>query len=127
MITVSTEAQAYLKEISESNGGQIPLLGLKGGGCAGFSYTWLLKDASELDGSSNGNVIIKMDNEQSIALDESSLMYLFGSEIVLKKDLFGTTLDVVAQAAKSSCGCGESVNFDMEKVEDNLSQIRKLN
>ena len=127
MITVSIEAQAYLKDISETNNGQIPLLGLEGGGCAGFSYQWLLKDASELDGTSNGNVIIKMDNEQKIAIDEGSLMYLFGSEIVLKKDLFGTALDIVTQTAKSSCGCGESVNFDMEKVEENLSQIRKLN
>ena len=53
-------------------------------------------------------------------------MYLYGSQINLKQDLFGTVLEISSPSAQSSCGCGESINFDMEKVEANMSQVQEL-
>jgi hypothetical protein len=33
-------------------------------------------------------------------------------------------LEVVNPSAASSCGCGESINFDMEKVEANQNAFK---
>ena len=38
MMKVTEEAANHLKGIVDKNKGQVPVLGLKGGGCAGFSY-----------------------------------------------------------------------------------------
>ena len=78
MIKVTDTASEHLKNISEANDGKIPCLGLKGGGCAGFSYDWTLKE------------------------------------------------EIVNPNSQSSCGCGESVNFNMEKIEANQDQITQL-
>ena len=125
MINVTDTAAEHLKGISESNDGKIPCLGLKGGGCAGFSYDWHLKEESELDKKID-HVII-MDNGAKMAVDGTSIMYLIGTTLELKKDTFGTTLEIVNPNSASSCGCGESVNFNMEKIEANQEQLENKN
>jgi iron-sulfur cluster assembly accessory protein len=118
MINITETAAAHLKGISDANEGKIPMLGVKGGGCAGFSYDWQL--IAESDINDMNDEIIELSNGHKIVVDGTSLMYLFGSTIDLKQDLFGTTLDISTPAAQSMCGCGESINFDMEMVEDNM-------
>lgn len=116
MITVTDSAAEHLKSISDEQG-KIIRLGIKGGGCAGFSYTWDLIDKSEIDDSSDE--VINLSNGGVLVLDGTSVMYLFGSTVEFKKDVFGAVLDVQTPAAQSACGCGESVNFDMDMVEAN--------
>lgn len=122
MIKVTEKAMDHLTGISDANEGKIPVLGLKGGGCAGFSYVWNLKEENELDNKAD-HVII-MDNGRKMAVDSSSIMYLMGTTLELKHDLMGTMLEVVNPSAASSCGCGESINFDMEKVEANQTAFK---
>lgn len=124
MINVTDTAAEHLKSISEANNNKIPCLGLKGGGCAGFSYDWHLKEESELD--KKADHVIIMDNGAKMAVDGTSIMYLIGTTLELKRDTFGTTLEIVNPNSQSSCGCGESVNFNMEKIEANQDQITKL-
>lgn len=119
MIKITPEAEEHLKSISESNGGKWPMLGIAGGGCAGFSYDWSLVSEAETDPLSDE--IFDLQNGGKLVVDGTSLMYLYGTVIQLKKDVFGTVIEVVAPAAQSSCGCGESVNFDMQMVEDNMA------
>jgi iron-sulfur cluster assembly accessory protein len=119
MIGISETAANHIKTISDNNGNKIPFLSVKGGGCAGFSYDWQLKEETELDIYSDE--IVNLDNGGKLAIDGYSLMYLFGSTIDLKSDMFGTTLEIVNPAAASSCGCGESINFDMDQVEANMN------
>lgn len=125
MINVTDTAAQHLKGISEANGGKIPMLGLKGGGCAGFAYTWSLKEESEIDKKLD-HVII-MDNGAKMAVPGTSIMYLIGTTLELKQDTFGTSLEIVNPNSASSCGCGESVNFDAGKVEANKEQLEKQN
>ena len=61
-----------------------------------------------------------------MAVDGTSIMYLIGTTLELKKDTFGTTLEIVNPNSASSCGCGESVNFDLDKVEANQAQISEI-
>lgn len=124
MIEISEKAKEHMKGISESNNNKIVFLGIKGGGCAGFSYKWDLKEESELDEYSDE--IIDLQNGSKLAVDGTSLMYLFGSKIDLKQDIFGTMLEITSPSAQSSCGCGESINFDMDKVEINMSKVQEL-
>jgi iron-sulfur cluster assembly accessory protein len=90
-------------------------LGMKGGGCAGFEYEWTMiqkEDVGvndEIINCGNGNLVI----------DATSLMYLFGCEIDYVTDVFQTQFVINNPNAQSSCGCGVSVNFDLDKVEQN--------
>tara|TARA_B100000809_G_scaffold81308_1_gene79594 strand:+ start:321 stop:707 length:387 start_codon:yes stop_codon:yes gene_type:complete len=124
MINVTEDAAKHLKGISDSNDNKIPVLGLKGGGCAGFSYEWQLKEEKDLD--TKADHVIIMDNGYKLAVDSSSIMFLVGTTLELKHDIVGTMLEVVNPSAKSSCGCGESVNFDMDKVAKNEKFIVEL-
>ena len=124
MINVTEDAAKHLKGISDSNDNKIPVLGLKGGGCAGFSYEWQLKEEKDLD--TKADHVIIMDNGYKMAVDSSSIMFLVGTTLELKHDIVGTMLEVVNPSAKSSCGCGESVNFDMDKVAKNEKFIVEL-
>ena len=117
MIKVTEDAMNHLTGISKANDNKVPVLGLRGGGCAGFSYEWKLKEEKELD--TKADHVIIMDNGRKMAVDSSSIMFLFGTTLELKNDLMGTMLEIVNPAAASSCGCGESINFDMDKVEAN--------
>lgn len=121
MIEVTNEAADHLKSISDANDGKLPFLGVKGGGCAGFSYDWQLKTKEELD--ETADEVLQLYNGSEMVIDGYSVMYLFGSVLDLKKDLFGTTLDIQTPAAQSACGCGESVNFDMDMVSANMGNF----
>ena len=39
-----------------------------------------------------------------------------GTKIDYKKDIMGSMFDIINPNAQSSCGCGVSVNFDMDKL-----------
>tara|TARA_B100000085_G_scaffold217893_1_gene202477 strand:+ start:825 stop:1157 length:333 start_codon:yes stop_codon:yes gene_type:complete len=80
-------------------------LALKGGGCAGFKYDWTLEDATEAE-----DEIIELPNGK-FAIDSMSVMYLIGSTVDYKKEVFGSYFDISNPASTSSCGCGESVGF----------------
>jgi len=121
MITVTEAAANHLQAISQSNDGKFPKLGIKGGGCAGFSYEWTLITETEIDDMSDE--VIELDNGSTLVVDGMSIMYLFGTTLELKQDLFGTTLEVVNPQAQSACGCGESINFDMDAVADNMNKF----
>lgn len=120
MIKITPDAETHLKEISDSNDGKWPMLSVLGGGCAGFKYDWKLVTEDEIDVLSDE--IIELSNGTTFVIDAMSLMFLFGTELQLKKDLFGTTLEIVNPQAQAGCGCGESVNFDMDMVEANMNK-----
>jgi len=87
-------------------------LNLKGGGCAGFEYEWQfisedeISDMDETIDTGKGKLVI----------GNESIMYMIGSTIDYKKDIIGAMFDIQNPNAQSSCGCGVSVNFDMDKI-----------
>tara|TARA_B110000495_G_C22509313_1_gene311762 strand:- start:180 stop:554 length:375 start_codon:yes stop_codon:yes gene_type:complete len=121
MIKVTEQAMNHLTGVSAANDGKIPVLGLRGGGCSGFSYEWKLKEEKELD--TKADHVIIMDNGHKLAVDSSSIMFLVGTTLELKHDLMGTQLEIINPSTSSSCGCGESVNFDMEKIAESAKFI----
>ena len=95
MVTITEKAKEYMQSVS--NGGYVTL-GVKGGGCSGFQYTWGLSE-TKTDDEVIDNILL---------LDSLAIMYVIGSKIDYVTELGGSFLTVVNPTAKSSCGCGES-------------------
>ena len=89
-------------------------VGVKGGGCSGFSYlldlTEVAKDSDEewsydyalKDGETETNVSIR------VICDPKSYLYLNGTSIDFKDELMGRGFVFNNPNATSSCGCGSS-------------------
>ena len=95
MITITDKAKEYMQSVS--NGGYVTL-GVKGGGCSGFQYTWGLSETK-----TNDEII-----DNILLLEQMAILYVICSKIDYITDLGGSYLAVVNPTAKSSCGCGES-------------------
>ena len=95
MITITEKAKEYMQSVS--NGGYVTL-GVKGGGCSGFKYTWGISETK-----SNEEII-----DNILLLDPMAIMYVIGSKIDYVTELGGSFLTVVNPTATSQCGCGES-------------------
>ena len=102
MITLTQSAKDYLYSIAQKNNKDIVSFGVKGGGCAGFSYEWGFLD------STNNEMIIPIKDNVILAIDKVSEMYIMGSEIDYAQELIGSYLKINNPLTTSSCGCGES-------------------
>ena len=77
-------------------------VGVKGGGCSGFSYTLGFDDSvSEVDQISEVNGV-------RVVCDPKSFLYLNGTEIDFEDNLMGRGFKFGNPNAAKSCGCGES-------------------
>lgn len=89
-------------------------LNLKGGGCAGFEYDWgIIKNQDEIE---TGDEVILTDNGNRFVIGSYSVMYLIGTEVDYISSLVGSSFEIKNPNAKNSCGCGVSVNFDMDRI-----------
>jgi iron-sulfur cluster assembly protein len=89
-------------------------LNLKGGGCAGFEYEW--STVENVDSVSSGDIVIATSDSANFVIGAQSAMFLVGTEIDYVKSIIGSNFEIRNPNAKSSCGCGVSVNFDMDKI-----------
>lgn len=78
-------------------------VGVKGGGCSGFSY---MLDLTE---EPKGDMDEEMEsNGVKILIDMKSNLYLNGTEIDFKDEVMGRGFVFKNPNATSSCGCGSS-------------------
>ena len=78
-------------------------VGVKGGGCSGFSY--MLDLTEEPKGDSDE----EMDSHGiKILVDMKSYLYLNGTEIDFKDEVMGRVFVFKNPNATSTCGCGSS-------------------
>ena len=66
-----------------------------------------LKDDDEIVNTSSGSAFV---------VGAHSLMFLIGTEVDYVKCLVGSNFEIKNPNAQSSCGCGVSVNFDMDEL-----------
>ncbi|MFT7678449.1 MAG: iron-sulfur cluster assembly protein [Planctomycetota bacterium] len=77
-------------------------VGVKGGGCSGFSYTLGFDDSvNEVD------QINEVDGVRVIC-DPKSFLYLNGTQVDFEESLMGRGFKFTNPNASKSCGCGES-------------------
>lgn len=80
-------------------------VGLRGGGCTGFSYVFEWADAMRpTDRKFEAHGV-------SIVVDPKSFVYLAGMQLDFVKGMMGHGFKFNNPNAKGSCGCGESVQF----------------
>jgi iron-sulfur cluster assembly protein len=77
-------------------------VGVKGGGCSGFSYTLGFDDqVSEIDQITELHGI-------RVVCDPKSFLYLSGTEVDFEESLMGRGFKFGNPNASKTCGCGES-------------------
>jgi len=105
MITLTERAAAKMREVFAK--GQMPegsclRVGIKGGGCSGFSYT--------LDVAGKPDEMDEVFETHGVRVicDLKSLLYLDGTEVDYSDDLLKGGFIFNNPNAKRSCGCGTS-------------------
>lgn len=78
-------------------------LGIRGGGCSGFSYVLQFEDDPPRDRDE-----VFYHYNVKIVIDKKSLVYLNGSTLDWEKTLMKHGFKFVNPNEKSTCGCGES-------------------
>ena len=104
MIQITESAKKDLINVMTTNEKKVKL-GVKGGGCSGFTYDWQLIDEELSDDEK-----FPLDDRNNLFVDSMSLLYLAGLTIDYNTDLFGSSLKIENPNIKSACGCGESFN-----------------
>ena len=102
-VTLSASAAKQINAIIASQAAADLLrIGVVGGGCSGFSYTF------ELDATVNeDDQLIERDGAK-VVIDEASLPFLEGSEIDYVDELIGASFKIHNPNATAACGCGTS-------------------
>jgi iron-sulfur cluster assembly protein len=78
-------------------------VGVKGGGCSGFTYTLNFDNAP-----ADGDEIIDFGDGVRLFCDPKSLLYLNGTVLDYTSGLQGRGFQFQNPNADSTCGCGES-------------------
>lgn len=107
MINVTSATNHQIEKLCQENNCYGITLNLKGGGCAGFEYVW---GTTEKEDIGHRDFVVAC-GEGNLVIGDYSLLYLAGTEIDFVKSLVGSNFEIKNPNAKSSCGCGVSVNF----------------
>ena len=105
MITITERARNEVRRIIEEQSlsdGTALRVGVKGGGCSGFSYTLGFDDQI--------NDMDQINEVQGVKVvcDPKSFLYLNGTQIDFEESLMGRGFKFGNPNASNSCGCGES-------------------
>ena len=105
-LTLTSNAARRIKEILEAEPSKRALrVAVNGGGCSGFQYEF-----AHASGRNEDDVIVERDGA-TVVIDQTSLLYLGGSEIDFVDDLIGQSFKVKNPHATASCGCGTSFSI----------------
>jgi iron-sulfur cluster assembly protein len=83
-------------------------LGIRGGGCSGFSYVIEYHDGAPHERDQVLERVATDGTKVRVVIDPKSLLYLNGSELVWEETLMHQGFKFANPNEKSSCGCGTS-------------------
>ncbi len=104
MISLTDKAVEKVREILNNDNKQDHALriGVKGGGCSGFSYTL---DIDKIFAESDQ---VFEEKGIKIVIDAKSFIYLSGTEVDYVENLSGSGFSFSNPNATRTCGCGSS-------------------
>jgi iron-sulfur cluster assembly accessory protein len=105
MITITESADKHLSTIIRDNNAQGVMLGVKGGGCAGFTYEWSVLE--EIPDRFNQEDKLALKHGQ-LCIQPEAIMFILNTVIDFTSNVAGSYLKIVNPNATSQCGCGES-------------------
>ncbi len=103
-VTMTESAARRIGELKarEGNPDLMLRIAVNGGGCSGFQYAFdWAKERADSD------IVVERDGE-TVLIDETSLLYLIGSEVDFIEDIGGSSFRINNPNAQASCGCGTS-------------------
>ena len=121
---ITDDAKAQMEKLLAKNPGKYAVsLSVAGGGCAGFKYNWGFVDKKEDLGKEDELVDW---GSGRFAVDDTSMMYVAGTKIEWREEVFGSQFEIINPNAQSGCGCGESFGVYwtqlMSSATENLDQ-----
>ncbi len=117
MIELTDEAIKKLLEKKTKEQFNYIRLGITGGGCAGFEYIFDSVTTKSPDD-------IELDfGKLKFIVDKVSIPYLNGMTLDFQKQGLNEIFVFQNPKETSSCGCGVSINFDLNAVEQDSSKI----
>jgi iron-sulfur cluster assembly protein len=107
-ITITASAADEIRKQATKRGTPQAALriGIKGGGCTGFSYLFEWSD-----GEPRAKDRVFERDGVRVFIDPKSLVYLDGTELDFVRGMMGHGFKFNNPNAKGACGCGESVQF----------------
>ena len=107
IINISKSAANHIRKIMEDGAGKALRIGLKKGGCAGMEYTMeYVNEISETD------EVVEVDGAK-VVIAPTAQMFLFGTEIDYESGLLESGFKFNNPNVSETCGCGESIKFDV--------------
>ena len=106
-INISKSAADHIRKIMEDGAGKALRIGLKKGGCAGMEYT--MEYVNEI---SESDEIVEVDGAR-VVIAPTAQMFLFGTEIDYESGLLESGFKFTNPNVSETCGCGESIKFDV--------------
>ena len=106
-VTLTDNAVEWVKRIRAKEGkeGQALRLGVKAGGCSGYSYFMGFTNAER-----PGDLVLQYEGLR-VFVDPKSLAILDGTTVDYQRGLLGTGLQFQNPRVKKSCGCGDSFSL----------------
>lgn len=119
LIEITNEAITKLLEKKSQEQFNYIRLGITGGGCAGFEYIF-----DSVDTQSNEDTLVDY-GEIKFLVDEGSKPYIAGMTLDWVKEGLNEVFKFINPKEVNSCGCGVSINFDMNQVNNYENIISK--
>lgn len=106
-LALTPAAVEWVKRIrtKENKEGQALRLGVKAGGCSGYSYFMGFTTAERA-----GDLVLRYDG-LTVYVDPRSLEILRGTTVDYTRGLLGSGIQFQNPRVKKSCGCGESFSL----------------
>jgi iron-sulfur cluster assembly protein len=105
--TVTEAAKSHINNVCVKHDCYAVSLNLKGGGCAGFEYTWGTVEKDDVD--SNDCVIDT--GKGKLVIGSTSIPFLEGTEVDYITEMLGSKMVISNPNVESACGCGVSISF----------------
>ena len=103
---LTDSAKQQMTRLLERNPGKYAVsLAVLGGGCAGFKYDWGFADSAEQ--VNKDDVMIEWADGRFV-VDSMSMLYVAGTKIDWREEVFGSQFEITNPNATGGCGCGES-------------------
>ena len=102
VVLTDSAAKRVAEILKNEPPGFVLRVGVDGGGCSGFQYTYNLTDDR-----SDEDLVLEREGA-TVVIDPISLDFLLGCRIDFIDDLMGRMFKIDNPAATASCGCGSS-------------------
>jgi iron-sulfur cluster assembly accessory protein len=112
-VNITEAARKHILAMLNELDKPILFFGLRGGGCAGFEYSWepMDEDAYPFFGDPELDQQITLDTDHVFIVDCTITDKLTNSTIDYTRDFVGSKLTVDNPNAKGGCGCGTSISL----------------